>query len=103
MGRKPALLHAFSRPSAGPEAYVTIVRGEGAVVWDDLGNRYVDALASLWYCNVGHGRMEIIDAVPEQMPPLSAFHTFDRFTNEPAEQLTTRLAAMAPMIGARVF
>jgi adenosylmethionine-8-amino-7-oxononanoate aminotransferase len=99
----PAFLHAFSRPSAGREAYVTIVRGEGAVVWDDLGNRYVDALASLWYCNVGHGRMEIVDAVTEQMRNLAAFHTFDRFTNEPAEQLTTRLAAMAPMPGARVF
>jgi adenosylmethionine-8-amino-7-oxononanoate aminotransferase len=37
------------------------------------------------------------------MSKLAAFHTFDRFTNEPAERLTTRLAAMAPMPGARVF
>src|SRR4051812_48489212 len=103
MGRKPALLHAFSRPSAGPEAYVKIVRGEGAVVWDDLGNRYVDALASLWYCNIGHGRTEIIDAVTEQMRSIAAFHTFDRFTNEPAEQLSERLSGMAPMADARVF
>jgi adenosylmethionine-8-amino-7-oxononanoate aminotransferase len=99
----PNFLHAFARPSAGREAYVTIVRGEGAVVWDDLGNRYVDALASLWYCNVGHGRAEIIEAVADQMTKVAAFHTFDRFTNEPAEQLTTRLAAMAPMPDARVF
>ena len=99
----PAFLHAFSRPSAGREAYVTIVRGDGAVVWDDLGNRYVDALASLWYCQVGHGRAEIIDAVVEQMRSIAAFHTFDRFTNEPAERLTARLSALAPMPDARVF
>jgi adenosylmethionine-8-amino-7-oxononanoate aminotransferase len=99
----PAFLHAFSRPSAGREAYVTIVRGEGAVVWDDLGNRYVDALGSLWYCQVGHGRAEIIDAVVEQMRAIAGFHTFDRFTNEPAEQLTTRLSALAPMPKSRVF
>jgi adenosylmethionine-8-amino-7-oxononanoate aminotransferase len=52
---------------------------------------------------VGHGRGEIIDAVAAQMRTLAAFHTFDRFTNEPAEELTTRLAALAPMPDARVF
>ena len=100
---RPAFLHAFSRPSAGREAYVTIVRGEGAVVWDDLGNRYVDALASLLYCNIGHGRSEIVDAVVAQMSKVAGFHTFDRFTNEPAELLTERLRTLAPMPGARVF
>ena len=100
---KPAFLHAFARPSADAQAYVKIVRGEGAVVWDELDNRYVDALASLWYCNIGHGRGEMVDAVAEQMRSIAAFHTFDRFTNKPAERLTERLSAMAPMPEARVF
>jgi adenosylmethionine-8-amino-7-oxononanoate aminotransferase len=100
---KPAFLHAFARPAADREAYIKIVRGDGAVVWDDLGNRYVDGLASLWYCNVGHGRSEIADAVALQMQSIAAFHTFESFTNEPAEQLTEKLAAMAPMPEARVF
>ena len=103
MTNPPKFLHAFGRPSAGPEAFIKIVSGEGAVVHDDVGNRYVDALASLWYCNVGHGRTEIIDAVTAQMRTLEVFHTFDRFTNEPAEQLTEWLAAHAPMPDARVF
>ena len=25
-------------------------------IWDDAGNRYLDATAGLWFCNVGHGR-----------------------------------------------
>ena len=100
---KLAFLHAYARPAAGPEAFIKIVRGEGAVVHDDLGNRYVDALASLWYCNVGHGRSEIVDAVQRQMSSIAGFHTFDRFTNEPAEALTERVAALAPMPNARVF
>jgi adenosylmethionine-8-amino-7-oxononanoate aminotransferase len=100
---RPAFLHSYARPAAGPEAFIKIVRGEGATVWDDLGNRYVDALASLWYCEVGHGRERIVDAVTAQMHELAGFHTFDRFTNPPAEALTERLAAMAPMKDARVF
>jgi adenosylmethionine-8-amino-7-oxononanoate aminotransferase len=100
---RPAFLHAYARPAAGREAFITIVRGEGAIVYDDLGNRYVDALASLWYCNVGHGRTEIADAVRGQMESIAGFHTFDRFTNEPTEALTTQVAALAPMPDARVF
>jgi putrescine aminotransferase len=96
-------LHPFARPAAGPEAFISIVRGEGSTVWDDLGNAYIDALASLWYCNVGHGRREIASAMADQIATLEVFHTFDRFTNPPAEALCDRLAGMAPMEGARVF
>ena len=50
----PAFLHSHARPAAGTEAFITIVGGQGAEVVDDAGNRYVDALASLWYCAAGH-------------------------------------------------
>lgn len=103
MSRPPRFLHPFARPAAGPEAFVTIVRGEGARVWDELGNRYIDAMASLWYCNAGHGRVEIVEAVHEQMQTLDAFHAFDRFTNTQADALCTELSDIAPMPDARVF
>lgn len=82
---------------------MTIVRGEGAAVFDAAGRRYVDALASLWYMNVGHGRAEIADAVASQLRRLDAFTTFDRYTNEPCEALATRLAELSPVPDARVF
>lgn len=94
-------LRSFARPAADDE--VRIVRGEGALVWDDAGNRYVDALASLWYCQVGHGRAEIADAVHDQQRTLAAFHTFDVFTNEPAEEAAARVAELAPVADARTF
>jgi putrescine---pyruvate transaminase len=97
----PTLLHPFARPRA--ERFVPIVRGEGAVVFDADGRRYVDGLASLWYCNVGHGRAEIADAVAGQMRVLENYNLFDIFTNEPADQLAETVAALAPVPGARVF
>ena len=103
MSDTPAFLHPFARPAAGRDAFIKIVSAEGSTVVDDAGNRYVDALASLWYCNVGHGRTEIIDAIASSMRTLDVFHTFDRFTNEPAEQLAGTLQRVAPMPGARVF
>jgi putrescine---pyruvate transaminase len=97
----PAFLHPFAPPAATD--FVTIVRGEGATVFDREGRRYVDGLGSLWYCNAGHGRREIVDAVVGQLGTLAGYHAFDRFTNEPADALCDLLAGMAPMAGARVF
>ena len=60
---------------------LTIVRGEGACVFDDSGRRYLDATASLWYCNVGWGRDEIAEAAAAQMRELPAYSTFGDLTN----------------------
>ncbi|AYY13083.1 aspartate aminotransferase family protein [Actinobacteria bacterium YIM 96077] len=100
MGR-PSFLHPFAKPAS--EEFIEIVAGEGALVRDRNGHAYVDALASLWYCNVGHGRREIADAVAAQMHRLEAFHTFDKFTNPAADQLCHEVAGVAPMNDARVF
>ena len=60
-------------------------RGDGAYVWDTDGNRYLDATASLWYCNVGWGRTEIADAAAAQLSSLPAYSTFGDLSNRPAE------------------
>ena len=97
----PAYLHPFCRPAR--DEFLTIVRGEGAVVWDDAGHEYIDGMASLWCVNVGHGRREIIDAVTAQMSALACYHTFEPFANEPSDRLADQIAAVAPMPGARIF
>lgn len=99
----PSLLHPYARPAAPASSYLVIESGQGSVVVDRAGHRYIDALASLWYCNIGHGRAEIGDAVAAQMRKLDAFHTFDRFTNPPVEAVADQLVALAPMEAARVF
>ena len=98
---RTAFLHPFARPLA--DEFLCLVRGDGALVYDDAGREYVDAMASLWFCAAGHGRTEIADAVGTQLRTLAAFHSFDRFTNLPAERLCQRLVELAPMPDARVF
>jgi adenosylmethionine-8-amino-7-oxononanoate aminotransferase len=82
---------------------LVIVRGEGVHVWDAAGKRYLDGAASLWYCNVGHGRREIVEAVTAQMRSLEAYHVFGDVANPPALALADRLAALAPTPGSKVF
>jgi putrescine---pyruvate transaminase len=95
--------HPFADMGAVSERELVIERGEGVWVFDTDGNRYLDATASLWYANVGHGRPEVADAVADQMRRLEAYSTFGDFGNQPANELAERLAALAPMDGARVF
>jgi len=97
----PAYLHPFCKPAR--EDFVTIVRGEGARVFDDAGREYIDAMASLWYVNAGHGRREIIDAVTVQMNAIAGYHTFEPFANEPSNRVAELIAERAPMPNARVF
>jgi putrescine aminotransferase len=82
---------------------VSIVRGEGSHIWDADGNRYLDATASLWYCNVGHGRTEIVEAVEKQMRELEAYSTFQDLTNPATSALVERVAAIAPVPDSTVF
>ena len=96
-------LHPFAKPALAGGGFLRMVRGEGAAVFDERGKRYVDGLASLWYCNVGHGRAEIADAVAAQMRQLETYHCFERFTNAPADELAARLVALAPVPDSRVF
>jgi adenosylmethionine-8-amino-7-oxononanoate aminotransferase len=97
----PRFLHPYARPAR--ERFVTIVRGEGARVYDDDGKEYVDGMASLWYMNVGYGRGEIADAVSAQLRVLPAYNAFDPFTNEPADRLAERLSSLAPVDDSRIF
>lgn len=96
-----AFLHPFAKPTR--EQFITIVRGDGAQVFDADGRAYLDGMASLWYCAVGHGRDEIADAIGAQARTLAAYSTFDPFTNEPAERLAERLRTLGPMPDSRVF
>ncbi len=97
----PPFLHPFTKPTR--QQFISIARGEGAALWDTDGNEYIDAMASLWYCAVGHGRREIADAVANQIGTIEAYSCFDPFTNEPADRLAEKLVTLTAIPDARVF
>jgi putrescine aminotransferase len=97
------LWHPFADMSAVKSAELVITRGEDVWLWEREGRRYLDATASLWYANVGHGRREIADAIAAQLHGLETYSAFGDFANEPALALAERLSALAPVREARVF
>jgi putrescine aminotransferase len=103
--REPVLWNPFANMAglAGAGGPVSIVRGQGSSVFDDTGRRYLDALASLWYCNIGHGRAELAEAAARQIRVLAGYQVFEHFSNPPAEELADRVAGLSPVPGAKVF
>jgi putrescine---pyruvate transaminase len=100
--RDTALWHPFADMSAIRHRELVIERGEDVWVWDTEGRRYLDATASLWYANVGHGRREIADAIAAQLSQIEAYSGFGDFASPPALELAEALVQRAPM-PARVF
>jgi adenosylmethionine-8-amino-7-oxononanoate aminotransferase len=101
-GAQTRLWHPFADMGSVRRGELVIERGEDVWVWDSDGRRYLDATASLWYANVGHGRPEIAAAVADQMGRLEAYSAFGDFVTEAARELAETLADLAPM-EARVF
>jgi len=78
---------------------VEFVRGEGALLWDAEGKEYLDFLAGISVCSVGHCHPEVVKAVCEQASRL--MHVSNLFYSEPMVRLAERLSESS--LGGRVF
>jgi acetylornithine/N-succinyldiaminopimelate aminotransferase len=72
-------------------APVQFVRGEGARLWDSEGREYLDFLAGISVCSVGHCHPAVVEAVREQVATLT--HTSNLYLTEGGVLLAQRLGA----------
>ncbi len=86
-------MHSHAHNQEGP---LVIDKGEGVVLTDSDGKRYIDAFAGLWNVNVGHGRAELAEAGARQMRTLGYASGYAGVSNRPAIELADRLAELAP-------
>jgi acetylornithine/N-succinyldiaminopimelate aminotransferase len=91
--RMGALLPNYNR------APVTFVRGEGCYLYDEGGGRYLDFIAGIAVCALGHSHAAIAQAVAEQAKTL--VHTSNLYHHEPAGTLAFELVRRSGL--ARAF
>ena len=70
-------------------APVEFVRGEGARLWDSDGKEYLDFLAGISVCSVGHCHPAVVEAVREQAGTL--MHTSNLYLTEGGVRLAERI------------
>ena len=72
---------------------VAIARGQGTRVWDVEGNEYMDALAGIAVCNLGHCHPKVTEAICEQAHKL--VHVSNFFVSEPQAVLSKLLCELS--------
>lgn len=81
---------------------IAIVRGEGAILWDENNKEYIDAIASWWVNPYGHSNTFIADAIYKQLTTLEHV-LFGGFTHEPAIVLAEKLMEILPNNQKKIF
>ena len=74
---------------------VTFERGEGAWLFDENSNRYLDALSGIAVCSLGHAHPAVHKAICEQSKKL--LHTSNLYKIPAQEQLADRLVNKSGM------
>jgi acetylornithine/N-succinyldiaminopimelate aminotransferase len=74
---------------------VTFAKGEGVWLWDEEGKRYLDALAGVAVCGLGHCHPKLVKAISSQAATL--IHTSNLYHIAKQEQLASRLAVLSGM------
>lgn len=91
-----AIRERESRHSSGVYAKrdLAIVRGDGSLVWDEQGNRYIDCTSGYGTAILGHANPRVRDAIAEQAGRLIACQ--EAFYNDQRAELLAVLAEITP-------
>lgn len=82
--------------------FPAIVKGKEALLWDENGKEYIDAIASWWVNPFGHSNKVIADAIYEQLTTLEHV-LFGGFTHNKAVELSEKLIEILPLNQQKIF
>ncbi|MGD0970537.1 MAG: acetylornithine transaminase [Desulfobaccales bacterium] len=72
---------------------LVLVKGEGCRVWDDQGREYLDLVAGLAVCNLGHAHPEVARAAAAQLTQL--VHVSNLYYSTPMVELAELLVRLS--------
>ncbi len=82
--------------------FPAIVKGKDALLWDENGKEYIDAIASWWVNPYGHSNKFIADAIYKQLTTLEHV-LFGGFTHNKAVELSEKLIQILPSNQQKIF
>jgi adenosylmethionine-8-amino-7-oxononanoate aminotransferase len=98
---KEVIWHPYTPQKYAPDP-IPIVKGEGVWLFDEKGNKYIDAVSSWWVTIHGHGNPYIAERIFQQALQLEQV-IFTGFTHEPAVRLAERLLEILPGYFSKIF
>ena len=93
--------HPYTQHKTAPD-FPAIVKGNGALLWDENGKEYIDAIASWWVNPYGHSNQVMADAIYKQLTTLEHV-LFGGFTHNVAVELSEKLTQILPINQQKLF
>lgn len=98
---KQVIWHPLTQHKTSEEV-LPIIKAKGVFLYDEHGNKYIDAISS-WYTSMyGHCHPSIIKKVHQQMKQLDQI-VFSGFTHQPAIELAEKVLQLLGNNQAKVF
>ena len=93
--------HPYTQHKTAPD-FPAIVKGNGALLWDENRKEYIDAIASWWVNPYGHANQVMAEAIYKQLTTLEHV-LFGGFTHNVAVELSEKLTQILPKNQQKLF
>lgn len=88
-------LNHVGQTSEAPMA-LEIIKAEGSSLWDKEGKQYIDLIAGISVCNVGHRHPKVIAAIKKQLDDYLHIMVYGELVESPQVAYATLLAKYLP-------
>lgn len=95
MNTRQLFLQHVAQTSEAPMA-LEIVKAKGMKQWDKEGNEYVDLIAGISVCNVGHCNNKVVEAVQQQAEQYMHVMVYGEFIESPQVLYAKKLIDYLP-------
>jgi len=96
MTQRSFFLQHVGQTSDNPLA-LNIVKASGAKMWDDTGKEFIDLIAGISVCNIGHRHPKVVEAIKKQCEDYLHIMVYGELVENPqvnyAKLLTSKLPA----------
>lgn len=84
---KEYVLHTYARD------YTNFVKGQGATLWDENGNEYIDFASGIAVNSIGHGHPKLVEAISQQAANI--IHISNLQLIEPQAKLAQKIVGLS--------
>ena len=95
MNQRELFLKHVAQTSPAPLA-LQIVKAEGCRLWDADGNEFIDLIAGISVCNVGHRHPKVVEAIKQQVDQYMHLLVYGEFVESPQVQYAKLLTDHLP-------
>lgn len=95
MNQRELFYRHVAQTSTAPLA-LEIVKAEGSLLWDADGKEYIDLIAGISVCNVGHRHPRVVKAIKKQADQYLHLLVYGEFIESPEVQYATAITHHLP-------